>query len=209
MHFSTFLRNKYSILILGIAIIIYLVNISNKNSILTKNLAATSISKQKNNLSPVAPHAIKASNNIQEKQSIQNEVVVREDDEENVEYQLLWEEINVKWNEELKNFLISISQREGLRMFNAYTEAHKRFLKEQDRIDKKYQKLNAIKPLSEKQHNQFGAESSKNSKKANERNKKIFGQYYNLVKNFHKEFEESIQVYSRDNPIFFDLNFNQ
>lgn len=201
-------KKKFLIFALTVVAALSLVGVTKKGPI-TNKLNTPALVKPKNNLSPVVVSINKASNNTQEKKSIQNEVVDSEFDKEYAEYQVFWNEINEKWNEELKNFLISLGQGEGLRMFNAYVESHKRFLKEQDRLARKYQKINAIKPLSEEQHDLFGAENSKNSKKANERNKKIFDQHYNAVKKLHKEFEESIQVYSRDQPIYFDLNFNK
>lgn len=201
-------RNKFLILVLVIAAAFSLIAVTKKRPT-ANNLKAPSLLNPKKKLSPMIVSSDKASSNIQEKISIKNEVITSEFDEEYPDYEAFWLEINEKWNEDLKNFIISISPNDGARMFHAYVEAHKRYLKEQDRIVRKYQKLNAIKPLSEKQHDQFGAETSKNSKKANEVNKKIFGQHYSDVKNFHKEFEESIQVYSRDKPIFFDLNFNK
>lgn len=64
MHFSTFFRNKFSILILGIAVVIYLVIVSSKKSFLTKNLPISSVLNQKNNLSSIASGVNKSSESM-------------------------------------------------------------------------------------------------------------------------------------------------
>lgn len=207
MNFSTFLRNKYSILILGIATVIYLINISNKESVLPKNLTTTSVSNQKNDLGPVTASALKPFNSVQGKTLVQNAVAEKNNTEKTLETRVPWEELHQKWLEELKSFLVSISDRDGLRMFKAYAESREKYLNEGNKIGKKNQQLNAIKPLTRKQEDQLAVESSDNFKKSNEMNKKIFGQHYDAVKKLHKEFEESIQVYSRDMPISLDLSF--
>lgn len=207
MHFSTFLRNKYSILILGIATVIYLVNISNKESIVVKPQTPSVVSNQQNNLVTVKTNASKTSGHVEVNKTIQNELVDKNNAIKNSETQVPWEELHQKWLEELKTFLVSINEKDGSKMFKAYIESREKYLKEDNRLGKKYQKLSSFKPLTLKQEDQLAVESSENFRRANERNKKNFGQHYDAVKKFYREFEDSIQVYSRDMPISLDLSF--
>jgi hypothetical protein len=201
-------RNKYFILVFGIVVALSLIGITSKTSILTNNLPISS-SNHKNNLSPVTPmSADKYSNNTQNKIFIQSEKSDKKSTEKTLESQVPWQELNEKWNEELKSFLITINDRDGLRMFNAYAEARIKYLKEDAKLGEKYRQIQNSKPVDNVKEDQFAIESAEVFKKATEVNKKIFGKHFIAVKKFHKEFEESIQVYSRDMPISLDFGFD-
>jgi NACalpha-BTF3-like transcription factor len=94
-------------------------------------------------------------------------------------------------------------------MFAAYVEARENYLKEDARLGIKYQKIHSSKIFDRKKEDQLAVESAEVFDRATEINKKIFGQYYSAVKKIHKEYEDSIQVYSRDIPISLDFGFGE
>ena len=201
-------KNKFLILVLGVIAFLCLIGITKKKSVLTNNLEISSLSNTKNNSSSIKINADKTSSLNQDKISIRNEAIEKKGSERTEESQVPWQELNEKWNEELKSFLISINDREGLRMFNAYADARIGYLKEDARLGLKYQQIQASKPVDREKEDQFAVEANEVFKKAAKVYKKIFGLHYNAVKKFYKEFEKGIQVYSRDNFISLDFGFN-
>lgn len=145
---------------------------------------------------------------LQSKISIRREKAKKKTIEASGESQVPWQELNEKWEEELKGFLISISETDGLKMFNSYVDARKIYLKENDKLGEKYQKIQNTTPVDHIKEDQLAVESAEVFKNATQINKRIFGQHFSSVKTFHKEFEESIQVYSRDMPISLDFGFD-
>lgn len=202
--------NRKKILILGLVIIVILSMIGvSKRSSSSNNLKISSELSDRNISSLVRKSSHKNTNNIHDKTPIQNELINKISTKEIVESQVPWEELHEKWLEELKIFLISINDKDGQRMFNEYLEARENYLKEDARLGEKYQQIHSSKIFDRKKEDQLAVESAEVFNKATEVNKKIFGQYYSAVKKIHKEFEDSIQVYSRDMPISLDFGFGE
>lgn len=201
-------RKKILIVVLIIIVALSLISVSRRLSSVD-NMKISSGLNGRNNLSFAIKSSHKTTANIHNKNSIQNELINTISTKEIVESQVPWEELHEKWLEELKGFLISISDKDGQRMFNEYLEARENYLKEDTRLGEKYQQIHSSKVFDRKKEDQLAVESAEVFDKATEVNKKIFGQYYPSVKKIHKEFEDSIQVYSRDMPISLDFGFGE
>jgi beta-glucosidase/6-phospho-beta-glucosidase/beta-galactosidase len=86
--------------------------------------------------------------------------------------------------------------------------ARLKYLEEDIKLGELYQQIQNSKPVDRVREDQFAIENDKIFRKRTELNKKIFGKYFASVRIFHREFEESIQVYSRDMPIGLDNGFD-
>lgn len=201
-------RKKLLIFILIIMVALSLIIVSKRLSSVD-NMKISSALNDRNNLSFVIKSSHKTTTNFHNKTSLQSELINSINTKEIVESQVPWEELHEKWLEELKGFLISISDKDGQRMFNEYLEARENYLKEDKRLGDKYKKIQTSEKFDRKKEDQFATESADVFNKATEVNKKIFGQYYSSVKKIHKEFEDGIQVYSRDMPISLDFGFGE
>lgn len=117
-----------------------------------------------------------------------------------------WEELDEKWMEDLKTFIIGLDPETGANRFHAYSVIHKKwndynkvFTKEANKFVTKYRTLDSPPIYSNnKAYDKLTQEWSMAFENHRQQTKLIFGKHYADLKKLNAEFTDSIQGYGRD-----------
>lgn len=121
--------------------------------------------------------------------------------------QIPWEDIQQLWIDELSVFITSVDPVEGEAILQTFLKEKARFNEEEKIIGRKLEKMWQQKPLNRDLQNKLAAESADAIDRYRNNAKKIFGKHYQAIHKFSEEFNQSIQVYSRDMPVSVEIAF--
>lgn len=118
-----------------------------------------------------------------------------------------WKELNDRWLEELKKFLVLNDSAKGIEKFNEYIKVREKSFKEMDYNGLKMQRLYSQNPVNAILEKKLSDESSEIVKRYGDKTRSIFGEDYLKVKQLYKDYEKSIQSYSLGGPLSVDFGF--
>lgn len=128
-----------------------------------------------------------------------------------------WKELEARWGQELKDYLRSLDQQEGDKMFREYSKSKKDFQKQVQIISEKMNATYKYDPEKDDivfsdrlAYQKFNDQINEELKFHQQRTKKIFGKHYQEVSKFYQDFTEAAQAYhSGEGRIGIDPSFNE
>lgn len=119
-----------------------------------------------------------------------------------------WKDLNDNWMIEVKKHLLTVNPNGGAEMFILYTLERTKSMEEFEAVNLKIAEAVKKGPENKKLLDKLNQDAWKIRQEMQKNTKKIFGKYYKDIKEQYAEYEDSIQIYSRDIPISIEYGFD-